>query len=102
MFDIRLQFNNKIFREYYGSLGITNRYSLPMYPQSNGQFEMTNKTIVNGLKKRLEGGKENWVEELPNVLWAYRTTLRRLKARPPSPRPMMSKQLYWLKLVFQV
>lgn len=29
---------------------------------------MMNKTIVNGLKKRLEGAKGGWVDELPNVL----------------------------------
>jgi len=32
---------------------------------------------VNGLKKRLDGAKGKWAEELPNVLWAYRTTPRR-------------------------
>ena len=32
---------------------------------------------MNGLKKRLEGGKGRWAEELPNVLWVYRTTPRR-------------------------
>jgi len=31
-----LQFDSKIFREYFGSLRITNRYSSPAYPQSNG------------------------------------------------------------------
>lgn len=35
---------------------------------------MTSKTIVNELKKRLEGAKGKWVEELPSVLCAYRTT----------------------------
>lgn len=42
-----------------------------------------NKTIVNGLKKRLEGARGNWVKELPNVLWAYRTTSRRLTGETP-------------------
>ena len=32
---------------------------------------------MNGLKRRLEGAKGRWAEELPNVLWAYRTTPRR-------------------------
>ena len=36
-----------------------------------------NKTILNGLKRRLDGAKGRWVEELPNILWAYRTTPRR-------------------------
>lgn len=75
--DNRLQFDSNVFREYCGSLRITNKYSSPAYPQSNEQAEATNKTIVNGLKKRLEGTKSNWVEELLNVLWAYRITLRR-------------------------
>ena len=33
--------------------------------------------ILNELKKRLDGEKDRWAEELPNVLWAYRTTPRR-------------------------
>ena len=32
---------------------------------------------MNGLKKRLNGAKGKWAEELPNVLWAYQTTPRR-------------------------
>ncbi|XP_065620417.1 uncharacterized protein LOC136063658 [Quercus suber] len=33
------------------------RYSTPSYPQSNGQAEVTNKSIVNGMKKRLDNSK---------------------------------------------
>ena len=69
--DNRLQFNSKAFWKYYSDLGIKNRYSTPVYPQSNGQAKETNKVIVVGLKKRLEGAKGRWAEELPNVLWAY-------------------------------
>ena len=36
-----------------------------------------NKAIVAELKKRLEGAKGGWAEELLNVLWAYRTMPRR-------------------------
>lgn len=49
---------------------------MPGISQINGQAKATNKTIVNGLKKRLEGVKANWAEELLSVLWAYRTTPR--------------------------
>ena len=42
-----------------------------------------NKVIVNGLKRRLEGAKGNWAEELPNVLWAYRITPRRSTRETP-------------------
>ena len=36
-----------------------------------------------GIKKRLEKGKGKWVEELPNVLWAYRTTSRKATNEMP-------------------
>ena len=42
-----------------------------------------NKTILNGLKRRLDGAKGRWVEELPNVLWAYITTPRRSTGETP-------------------
>ena len=54
-----------------------NRYSTLAYPQSNGQAEAVNKAVLNGLKRRLDDTKGNWAKELPNVLWAYRTTPRR-------------------------
>ena len=38
-----------------------------------------NKVIVSGLKKRLDEAKGRWVEELPHVLWTYRTMPRRSK-----------------------
>ena len=69
--DNGLQFDSRGFREFYSNLDIRNRYSTPAYPQGNGQAEAVNKVIVNGLKRRLEGAKGNWAEELPNVLWAY-------------------------------
>ena len=69
--DNGLQFDSKAFREFCSNLGIKNKYSTPAYPQSNGQVEVVNKTIMNGLKKRLEGTKGKWAEELPNVLWTY-------------------------------
>ncbi|RVW47932.1 Transposon Tf2-12 polyprotein [Vitis vinifera] len=45
--------------------------------------EATNKTLINALKKRLEQAKGKWVEELPGVLWAYRTTPGRPTGNTP-------------------
>ena len=81
--DNGLQFDRKMFRRYCGELGITNRYSTLAYPQGNGQAEAVNKVIVNGLKKRLDYAKGKWVEELPHVLWTYRTTPRRSIGETP-------------------
>jgi hypothetical protein len=57
-------------------LNIKNHYSSPRHPQPNGQVEITNRTLLKQIKTRLEGAKSRWVEELPSVLWAYRTTVR--------------------------
>ena len=81
--DNGLQFDSRAFCEYCSDLGIVNRYSTPAYLQSNGQAEPTNKAIVNGLKRRLEGSKGRCAEELPNVLWAYRITPRRSTRETP-------------------
>ena len=78
-----LQFDSKNFREYYCDFGITNRYSTLAYPQGNGQAEAVNNFIVSGLKKRLDDAKGRWVEELPHVLWTYRTTPQRSTGETP-------------------
>ena len=78
-----LQFDSRAFRDFYCDLGIMNRYSTPAYPQSNGQVEAVNKAILSGLKRRLDGAKCNWAEELPNVLWAYRMTPRKSMGETP-------------------
>ena len=81
--DNGLQFDSKAFRKYCSDLGIKNRYSTPAYPQGNGQAEAVNKVIVNELKKRLDDAKGRWVEELPHVLWTYRTTPQKSTGETP-------------------
>ena len=46
------------------------------HPQANGQTEVSNRTIVNGIKKKLGKAKGNWSDEIPTVPWSYRTTPR--------------------------
>ena len=37
---------------------------------------MTNRTLLKIIKTKLDDAKGAWLEELPNVLWAYRTVAR--------------------------
>jgi hypothetical protein len=74
--DNERQFDNSPFREFCEELGIRNHYSSPGHPQANGQVEVTNRSLLKMIKTRLEGAKGLWSEELPNILWAYRTTAR--------------------------
>ncbi|XP_071687624.1 uncharacterized protein [Rutidosis leptorrhynchoides] len=40
----------------------------------NGQVEVTNRDIVAGIRARLDTDRKGWADELPQVLWAFRTT----------------------------
>lgn len=55
--DNGLQFDSKTFRTFCRDLSIKNKYSTPVYLQSNDQAKATNKAIMNGLKKRLDSAK---------------------------------------------
>ncbi|KAK3041143.1 hypothetical protein RJ639_027595 [Escallonia herrerae] len=68
------QFDNSNFRTFCSNLSIDLRFTSVAHPQSNGQTENMNRGILQGLKKKLNEAKGAWVDELPKVLWAYRTT----------------------------
>ena len=70
------QFNSQGFRDFYSNLGIKNQFSSLRHPQANGQTEITNRTLLKIIKAKLDDAKGAWLEELPNVLWVYRTTAR--------------------------
>ena len=72
--DNQRQFDSRVYRNFCQELKIKNLYSTPWYSQSNSQAEASNKTLLTALKKRLDITKGKWVDELPEVLWAYRTT----------------------------
>ena len=68
------QFNNKEFKEYCEGCNIDLRFTSVAHPQANGQAEVANRIILDGLKKRVERSKGTWTDELLPILWAYRTT----------------------------
>ena len=74
MSDNGKQIDNPKFRDFCAELGINNYYASPAHLQSNWQAEVTIRTLKAALKTKLEDLKGKWVEYLPEVLWAYRTT----------------------------
>ena len=70
------QFDSQAFRDFCLGLGIKNQFSSPGHPQVNGQTEVTNRTLLKIIKTKMDDAKGAWPEELPNVLWAYRTTAK--------------------------
>ena len=85
----KTQFIGQKVKNLLRKLNIKFYNSTLSYPQYNGQAETTNKTIMNGIKKRLKKAKGKWDEELPNVLWAYQTTPQRAR---------MKHLMLWLRI----
>ena len=69
------QFDNQGFRDFCSNLGIRFQFSSP--------GEVMNRTLLKIIKTKLDDAKGAWHEELPNVLWAYRTTARTLTGETP-------------------
>jgi len=65
------QFIDRGLQTFYEDLGIKSVTSSVKHPQTNGQAEAANKVLLNELKKRLRTTKGRWIEELPEVPWAY-------------------------------
>jgi hypothetical protein len=45
-------------------------------PRANGLAEAFNKTLINIMKKTMDGNQRDWDNRLQEALWAYRTTYR--------------------------
>uniref|UniRef100_I1P6E8 Integrase catalytic domain-containing protein n=1 Tax=Oryza glaberrima TaxID=4538 RepID=I1P6E8_ORYGL len=72
------QFISADFLDYCIGLGVKICFASVSHPQSNGQVERANGIVLQGIKThvydRLMSHEKKWVEELPLVLWAVRTT----------------------------
>ncbi|KAL2237242.1 UNVERIFIED_CONTAM: hypothetical protein Sindi_0915900 [Sesamum indicum] len=63
------QFSGNKLKDWCKGLAIKQVFTLVSNAQANGQTEVTNRTILQHLKTRLENAKGPWVDELPSVLW---------------------------------
>jgi hypothetical protein len=81
------QFTTREFKDFFADSGIKINYASVSHPQSNGQVECSNGMILQGMMSRifdmLKPYAVIWVQELPSVLWALRTTLSRATGHTP-------------------
>lgn len=77
------QFAEDPFKSWCTEMKVVQKFTSVAHPQANGQVEVTNRTLLHGLKTRLDKARGDWVENLPNVLWAYRTTPRTATKETP-------------------
>nr|ABF95742.1 retrotransposon protein, putative, unclassified [Oryza sativa Japonica Group] len=81
------QFTSELFGDYCEDMGIKLYFASPAHPRSNGQVERANAEILKGLKTKtfniLKKHGDSWIEELPAVLWANRTTPSQVTGETP-------------------
>nr|GEV92323.1 reverse transcriptase domain-containing protein [Tanacetum cinerariifolium] len=70
------QFADNPFKDWCDKLNITQHFASVKHPHSNGLVERANRSLREGIKARIGEENKNWVEELPNVLWAHRTMIK--------------------------
>ena len=70
------QFKSEQLKKFCAKYGIQKSFALVVHPQSSRQVEVVNKLLEYVLMTKLEQAEGLWVEQLPVVLQAYRTTRR--------------------------
>ncbi|GJY37775.1 reverse transcriptase domain-containing protein [Tanacetum coccineum] len=76
-------FVNDPFKGLCEKLNIIQINTAVAHPQANGLVERANRSLMEGIKTRLGRERKGWVDELPNVLWAHRTSLKTSNKETP-------------------
>ena len=68
------QFHSQVVDRIARASGLTHAFVSPYHHQANGQVERFHRTLKAGIKHYLDNYQERWLEYLPFILYAYRTT----------------------------
>ncbi|GJX73082.1 reverse transcriptase domain-containing protein [Tanacetum coccineum] len=77
------QLVNALFKSRCRRFEIQQMNTTVAYPLANGLIERANRSLMEGIKTRLEREKAGWVDELPNVLLAHRTSIKQSNIETP-------------------
>ncbi|XP_068739463.1 uncharacterized protein [Montipora capricornis] len=70
--DQETNFESRVFAEICKLLDIKKTRTTPMHPQSDGQVERFNRTLVEMLRGKIKEDQKDWDLQLPACMMAYR------------------------------
>ena len=76
-------FINKTMEALTQEFEVHHQKSMPYHPQENGTMEAFNKILETTLTKICSVNKDDWHLRVPTILWAYRTTCKKLTMKTP-------------------
>jgi len=83
MSDQGTHFINSIIEAMIEEFKIHHWKSTPYHPQTNGTMESFNKILENALKSICNVNRDEWDLKIPTIIWAYRTTCKKLTRQEP-------------------
>jgi len=82
--DLGKNFESKLFYELCLIAGINKSHTTAFHPQSDGQTERMNRTLLQMLKTTADDNPATWPQRLPTVMAAYRMTVHKTTGMTPN------------------